>query len=261
LTILSVRRLCKSFGGIQAINDLSFELAEGTVTALIGPNGAGKSTVFNLLSGLVRPDSGEIYFRGRAITHAAPYRIARLGVARTFQDTRLFEEMTALENVLIACNQTDENLWAAVFAAGPARQMADAQQAKARSYLDMVELSGKCAIRACELPLAERRFLEIARALALNPRLVLLDEPTAGLSSDLVSRIVRVIDQLRAGGKTTLVIEHNMKFATAVSDCVVALNFGQKIAEGPVMEVIGSEAVMEAYLGKRDVLSQSYKNL
>jgi len=249
--ILSVERLRKSFGGVLAIDDLSFAQAAGTVTTLIGPNGAGKTTVFNLLTGLLRPDSGEIYFRGKAVTCAAPYRIARRGIARTFQDGRLFEQMTVLENVLLARRLSDESLRAAVFATGRTRQMRKVEQIQATSYLTMVGLGDKGKLVARELPLADRRFLEIARALALDPELVLLDEPTAGLSEDLVNRIIQVISQLRTLGKTTLMIEHNMRFATSVSDRLVALNFGRKIAEGSVQEVVGSDEVMEAYLGRQ----------
>ena len=236
VSLLDVRGLTKHFGGLQAVKDLSFSVDEGEVVGLIGPNGAGKTTVFGLVSGFLPPDAGEITFRGQAIRGLPPHAINALGVARTFQIMRPFPRLSVVRNVMIG-------------ALGRHPRPADAE-ARARAVLDDVELSAKAARPAGGLTLAERKRLELARALATEPHLLLLDEVMSGLNASETERIVELVRAINARGIAILLIEHVMRAVMSLAGRIVVLNYGERIAEGRPEAVAGDRRVIEAYLGE-----------
>ncbi len=247
--LLRVAGLTKSFQGIQAVKDFSFTVAQGGITALIGPNGAGKTTVFNLLTGFLVPDAGAIDFRGTSLVALAPHRIARLGLARTFQTIRLFPKMTVLENVLLAMPDQNERLDHALAMTPAMRRAEDSCRREALQWLRLVDLHGKANEEAGNLSFGQQKLLEIAKALATKPALLLLDEPAAGVNLTMLARIGGLIRDLRAQGITILFIEHNMDFVMTLADTVVVLDYGEGIAIGTPSEVRSSPRVIEAYLG------------
>ena len=236
--LLEARGLAKTFGGLRAVNDLSFTVRAGEILGLLGPNGSGKTTAFNLIAGALPPDRGAVYFEGREITRFPPHRRAALGIARTFQLVRALSGLTVLDNVLVA------RLY------GRARAAAVREaRAEALKCLDFVGLADRAARPAGTLTLAERKNLEIARALASGPRLVLLDEPAAGLNPTEVRTLLALLRKIRAGGITIVIVEHNVGAMRDLCDRVVVLNAGQKIAEGVPHETLEHSAVIEVYLG------------
>jgi branched-chain amino acid transport system ATP-binding protein len=236
--LLEAYGLVKTFGGLRAVNDLSFEVRTGEILGLLGPNGSGKTTVFNLLAGALAPDRGAVYFDGREITRLAPHRRAGLGVVRTFQLVRALAGLSVLDNVLVA--RLYGRMRAAAF---------HAARTEALDCLRFVGFAGDPGRPAGTLTLGERKRLEVARALAAGPRLLLLDEPAAGLNATEVGGLVALIRKLRAGGITIVVVEHNVGAMRDLCDRVVVLNAGRKIAEGLPAEALDHAAVVEAYLG------------
>jgi branched-chain amino acid transport system ATP-binding protein len=254
--LFELRDVSKSFGGLNVADKLNLHVDEGEIVSLIGPNGAGKTTVFNLVTGLYRPDSGEILFNGRNIVGLAPHKITQLGIARTFQTLRLFLNMTVKENVMAAAyGHTRSSVVEAIFRLPRARreEREIAQLAEEKLAFFGQRLAGyRHDQQAYNLSYANRRRLEIARAMATNPSLLLLDEPAAGMNPVETHELTELIGRLRTdGGYTVLVIEHDMHVVEGISDRVIALDHGVKIAEGSFDEVATDARVVEAYLGRQ----------
>jgi ABC-type branched-subunit amino acid transport system ATPase component len=248
--LLALRGVERTFGGLRAVDGASFEVRAGTVHGLIGPNGAGKTTLINLISGLLAPGAGTIELGGRSIAGLAPHRIAGMGVARTFQSIRLFPELTARDNVLVGRHlRRHPSMLAQLLALPGARQEARAARASAVALLERVGLPARAHEEARHLSYGEQRRVEIARALASEPRLLLLDEPTAGMNPVEVQGVAQLIRQVAAEGHSVLLVEHNVRLVMGVCDRITVLNFGKVIAEGTPGEVAAHPAVITAYLG------------
>lgn len=236
MSLLELKKVSKNFGGLKAVNQVSFSLEQGEILGIIGPNGAGKTTLFNALTGFYKPDEGEIWFEGERLIALKPHQICQKGMVRTFQIVKPFLELSTLENVVIAAlNRTDK-----------------VQEARARALktIELVGLKDKVDTLGTGLTLVHRKRLELARALATEPKLLLLDEVMAGLRPTEVDELIRLLKEVNQRGVTILLIEHVMRGVMALSKRVVVLNYGEKIAEGVPEEVVKNRQVIEAYLGE-----------
>ncbi|MGB6053881.1 MAG: ABC transporter ATP-binding protein [Burkholderiaceae bacterium] len=248
--LLQADHLTVRFGGLTAVNDVSFAVREGEIFTLIGPNGAGKTTTFNLISGLYRPSSGSIRFGGQTISHLAPDRIAALGIARTFQNIELFEHATVLQNLLIGRHTRRRTaLWQELLFTPATRRAELDFRDEVEKVIDLLDLQHYRDSLVAGLPYGARKVVELARALCMQPRLLLLDEPSSGLNTEETDDMAFWIEDIRNLGVTIIMVEHDMTLVGRVSDRVLALNYGEVLATGSAAEVQADPAVIEAYLG------------
>ena len=251
--LLDMRNVTMSFGGVTALRDVSFSVRAGEILGLIGPNGAGKTTLFHVVTAMIRGASGEVVFRGERIGGLATHRITRRGVGRTFQNIRLFPEMTARENVMVGRHtRSRAGVWRSVFRTPGQREEEELVRRKTDELLALVGLRGQEDVVASALPYGYQRRLEIARALAGEPKLLLLDEPVAGMNESETQEIHRLIRKIRDLGVTVILIEHDMSLVMQVCDRLVVLHFGEKIAEGTPEEIRNNPDVIAAYLGREE---------
>ncbi|MDE0143882.1 MAG: ABC transporter ATP-binding protein [Caldilineaceae bacterium] len=260
--LLSIQHVTKVFGGLTAVDNVDLEIAERSITSLIGPNGAGKTTLFNCLTGLHRPEVGEILFNGSSLIGLRPDEITERGVARTYQNIRLFGRMTALENVLVGQHlRLQSSHWSAVLRTSRQQEEERAAREFGRELLDFVGLRGREEVVSTNLPYGDQRLLEVARALGSRPLLLLLDEPAAGMNPSETERMMDLVHRLRdEKGVTVFLIEHDMKVVMSISESVAVLDYGEKIAEGTPEEVRANERVIEAYLGPEVAVEEAAGN-
>ena len=250
MTLLSLEGVTRRYGGLVAVDTIDLNVAEGGVTAVIGPNGAGKTTLFNLVSGFQKPNAGRIVFAGEDITMRLPEQIAASGLVRTFQLVQLFQNLSVLENIQVGCHlHTRGGIFSALMRSRATRETEREVDARARELLDFVGLEGAADSEARALAYGQQRLLEIARALAAKPKLLLLDEPAAGLSADESKRLSAAIRDIARRGTTVLLIEHDMKLVMNTADTIAVMDFGRKIAEGTPAAIRENPAVITAYLG------------
>jgi ABC-type branched-subunit amino acid transport system ATPase component len=248
--ILTIQGLTRFFGGLAAVMDLSFQVQSGEILSLIGPNGAGKTTVFNLITGTLLPTQGKVLLKDHEITGLRPYKTTAFGVARTFQTTSLFYDETVIDNLIVSYRcRTRMGFWDALFQTGRSREDERRCHQKAEETLEFIGLMERASELARNIPQESQKRLALGLALVTEPKLLLLDEPVGGLTEEENIGMMALIQKVRASGITVLLIEHKMKIVMNISDRIVVLNYGQKIAEGLPQEVGRNSAVIEAYLG------------
>ncbi len=252
MSILETKNVTKRFGGLSAVNRVSVRIPEGSIFSIIGPNGAGKTTLFNCISGFYPPDEGDMLFQGNSLLGYAPDLVTRQGISRTYQNIRLFPAMTALENILVGAHPQMHSNWIDAILHTPSQRSEEEEAIQeAQELLNFVGLKGKGDLLARNLPYGEQRRLEMARALANKPELILLDEPTAGMNPNESANMMRFIQNLRNElGITILLIEHDMKVVMGISEYIYVLDFGELIAEGTPQEIQKNPQVIESYLGR-----------
>ena len=249
--MLKVNNISKSFGGLKAIKNLSFSIEKNKINSIIGPNGAGKTTVFNILTGVLKSDNGEMFFESKNITKSKPHKIASFGITRTFQNLQIFSNMTVLENVITGMHlKTKTNIVHAMF--GLNKKEEKRLKEKSLEILEILDLKKYAEIKSTILPFGILRQVEIARALGANPKLILMDEPAAGLNPIETEELGEKIKRIVKTGVTILLIEHDMNLVMNISDRITVLNFGEKIAEGTPKEVQKNPLVLKAYLGEEE---------
>jgi branched-chain amino acid transport system ATP-binding protein len=242
--------LTMTFGGLTAVDALDMQVEAGEIRAVIGPNGSGKSTLLSCISGVYRPTSGTVRFKGEPVTGLAPYALTRKGIGRTFQNIRLFDTLTVLQNVMVARHfRMKATLAEDILSLPRSRREEAGLREKALTYLEFVGIAEKRASLASDLSFGQRRLVEIARALATEPRLLLLDEPAAGLSGTAIARLDEGMRRISDAGIAIIVVEHNMRFVMDISDQITVLDFGKKIAEGTPAECRNNQCIIESYLG------------
>lgn len=248
--MLKLKDVTIKFGGLTAVNQVNAEISKGSIFGLIGPNGAGKTTLFNIISGVYAPTSGSVIFNGKEIQGTAPYKVNQMGISRTYQNINLFKKMSVLENVKVGCHSiSDSGLLDSVLRTKSQRAEEKAIEEKSLEILNFMELGDKANYKASNLSYGEQRRLEISRALASDPELILLDEPAAGMNGKEKEELTETIRKINEKGITVLLVEHDMKLVMNVTDTICVLNYGKKIALGEPAYIQSNPAVIEAYLG------------
>ena len=251
-TILELQNVTLAFGGLKAVNEINFSMKQNEILSLIGPNGAGKTSTFNLITGVYTPTAGTIIFKGHDLKKYKPHQITNLGIARTFQNIRLFKQLTVLENIILAMDHTRKvNFFASLLPFGTGKKELDMVTEQAIKYLEYADLAEFKDLRAENLPYGKQRELEICRAIATGADLLLLDEPAAGLNPSETTQLMDILRKIKSELKKSIfLIEHDMKLVMGISDRIVVLDYGEKIAEGSPEEIRNNPAVIQAYLGK-----------
>jgi branched-chain amino acid transport system ATP-binding protein len=253
MPLLEVSAISKSFGGVHAVNDVSFRVEKGAIKAVIGPNGAGKTTLFNIVSGFVAPDRGAVTFQGETIHGEPPHRVAARGLSRTFQHIKLFPQMTALENVMVGRHlRTRSGFLSSMLHLPWTRREQREARARALELMDLLGIAALAESEATSLAYGQQRAVELARALACDPQMVLLDEPAAGLNMRETADLARLITRIRDRGVTVLLVEHDMSLVMGISDEVVVLSYGEKIADADPRSVQADPQVVRIYLGDEE---------
>lgn len=256
-SLIEVSRIIKHFGGLAAVHNVSFNAEEGQIVSIIGPNGAGKTTLFNLITNVFPPTSGKILFRGRNISGMPSHRILALGIARTFQNIGLFREMTALENIMVGLHGISSYGFISSALRLPWMKRNEAViREQAQKAIERIHLEDKAHMLAANLPYGDQKLLELGRAIAINPFLLLVDEPGAGLNETEKENLIQLIFEVKKKGITVLLVEHDMGIVMRISNKVVVLNFGEKIAEGSPEEISRNPEVIKAYLGEEQLYAE-----